>query len=205
MWIFNRPTGASQRDYNASGAYSLSIQSGTIAAALAAASPVFAMRWSSTTHMALVTDVRVSMIGSAGFASGHHHLTLDKVTGMTTDPTGGLDKTPTGNTGKLRTAMVASKMASVRVSDTALLTVAGDAYEATPVGGAHAGALASANVTQLAPVSVVRRTDTDDTTVHPLVLDTDEGLVLRATVPATGTWTLIVDVEWMEVPLAYGT
>ncbi len=34
---------------------------------------------------------------------------------------------------------------------------------------------------------------------YPIVFAANEGFVIQATVPATGTWTFSVDVKWYEV------
>jgi hypothetical protein len=35
---------------------------------------------------------------------------------------------------------------------------------------------------------------------HPLILATNEGFVVEATIPATGTWQFALTLEWAELP-----
>jgi hypothetical protein len=47
--------------------------------------------------------------------------------------------------------------------------------------------------------SPVKLFNTDAVNSHPIVLAQNEGLILRATVPATGTWQFGATIKWSEV------
>jgi hypothetical protein len=64
------------------------------------------------------------------------------------------------------------------------------------LGGAVAGVLATAGTTLLTTVSLF---SPDYSGEWPLVLAQNEGFVVQATVPATGTWAFQAIIEWSEV------
>jgi hypothetical protein len=59
------------------------------------------------------------------------------------------------------------------------------------------GVSATAGETLGNPATPIWQRNTADE--YPVLYEQNEGFVIRATVPATGTWTFEVQVEWAEV------
>lgn len=189
------------RPYDVLGAYILSAESGVMAAGLGAAAPVFSMRWNPTTvgALALVHRVQVA-VGNAGtaFTAGLGSLNLFVARAFTVSDSGGTAQTLTGNNAKLRTSFATSQVADMRISSTATLTAGTRTLDAVDIGliGFPVPATTTNNLIQALTDILARQPGDGD---WPLVLAANEGFVITATVPATGTWFFQVVVDWMEV------
>lgn len=183
-------------------AFSLGYQSGIMASGLAAASPVFAFRWATVGQLCVVRSVRFSAGGITAFTAGVVAVDLIRATAWSANDTGGgaVAWTATGS-GKRRTTMSDSGMATageVRASATATLSAGTRTLDTNPLTTIVASISATAGdfvlpLTELAPQAG-----------YPLVLSaaasaTAQGFVIRATVPASGTWGFGVSVDWDEV------
>lgn len=178
------------------GSYAKELASGTIAAGLASASPVYSFRYTGP-GLAVVKRVVMSA-GNAGtgFASGVANFTLFAARSFTASDTGGTAGTLTGNNGKLRTSFPTTGMGDIRISSTGTLTAGTRTLDTDPLGGSVVGVPTTANASLLGPGSTLL--DPKNAGDYPLVLATNEGFVIQATVPATGTWSAAVYVEWDE-------
>jgi hypothetical protein len=183
-------------DYGSLGAYSACHLSGTMAAGLAANSEIFQFRWTDATRFALITQVMLcGMAGSAtAFAAGFAKIDCLVARGWTADGSGGTAMTLTGNNQKLRTPMGTTLVGAIRGSSTAALTAGTKTLDSQPIGLMTWSIGTAANVIYVGQVQLF-----DGASSHPIVLAQNEGIVCRATVPATGTWQFGLAVQWVEV------
>ncbi len=195
----SRPT-----DHGALGAYSYGGFSGILPAALGANSEIFQFRWSDATRLCVINEVKISAAVSTTFFAAGVPLQTDMVraTGWTAAGSGGTRVTPAALL-KKRTSMGSSLIAAsdIGISTTAAL-VAGtktlDTYALTNL--MAAGPItASLNGVIYPPGTMLFRSEASDGQ-HPLVLSQNEGFVVRSVaVPATGTWSIAISVDWTEV------
>jgi hypothetical protein len=182
------------------GTYSVSHLSGTMAAGLAAASEILQFRYvgvANTTRRALIHSVTLNgLSGSAtAFTAGFGKVDLVIARAWTVDGGAGTVLTLTGDEGSLRTSN-ATPVATIRASATAACTAGTKVLDTQPA-GLHAlqfGVVVSVNyVPQQVPLF------DELAQQHPIILAAQEGFVVRATVPATGTWQFGLTVRWSEV------
>ena len=185
-------------DYGALGSYRMSLLSGTMAAGLAANSEVVQFRWSDATRLCVVTSIIFDgLSGSAtAFAAGFGKVDLIAARSWTADGSGGNAATITGNNSKQRTSMGTTLLGAARIASTAALT-AGTKTLDTQALGQYSAAFGTGTSVQWIPQFDMFHIDPGGE--HPLVLTQNEGFVVRATVPATGTWQFGVTVCWTEV------
>ena len=187
------------QDTGVLGAYRLAQTSGTIAAGLTAASKVYSFRWapSPSTALALIKHVRISVGDLVGFTAGFVAFNLFAARAFSVDTTtGATQATLTGNNCKLRTSFPTTIGASSWISTTAAISGDTSTLDATAL------ATVSGSVTATAgSPAIVNGFDLwgPEPGEWPLVLANQEGFFIKATVPATGTWQLGVDVQWEEV------
>ncbi len=180
------------------GAYQASHLSGTMAAALTGDSEIFQFRWTDTTRSCLIHSVTLDgLAGSAtAFAAGFAKVNLAIARAWTAVGSGGTGMTLTGDNQALRTSMPVPLVGDIRGASTAALTAGTKTIDAQPVGqfAFTIGTVVSA-IYVPTPIALFD----EQFGAHPIILATNEGLVIRATVPATGTWQFGVTVRWSEV------
>ena len=188
-------------DYGVGGCYKFALRSGQMSAGLGANSPVFSLRNTSSTLLVILRKLRFNMwTNSTPFASGTN-MTFETfiARNFTASDSGGSGVNLTGKNGAQRTAMASSALGDLRVASTATLTAGTRTLDqnafATVVAGAPTAAGVSMNPS--GPIILYDR-GVDE---HPLVLAQNEGIVLQATMPATGVWSFQIDPSWDEVPL----
>jgi hypothetical protein len=184
---------------NAFGSYRIAQTGGTIAAGLAAASKVYSFRWAPTNTglLCLVKHLRISMGDLVGFTAGFVALNMFVARAFSVDTTtGATQATLTGNNGKLRTSFPTSQGASSWISTTAAISGDTSTLDTMPIATVSGSVIATAGQPPIvngfdlwAPLPGE----------WPLVLASQEGFFVKATVPATGTWQLGIDVQWDEV------
>jgi len=187
-------------DYGSGGCFQLCSKSGTMAAGLAAASPIYSFRWTSTTHLALLRRLRLQAWSlGTGFAAGLATFDLFVARGWSAADTGGTTDTLTTDNGNLRTSMPATLLSEIRHSSTATLTAGTRTKDVQPLDSMTltVGTGINTVLNNLDACKLFDRTGTE----HPLVMVENEGFVIQATVPATGTWGWSIIPEWDEVPL----
>lgn len=183
-------------DVGALGGYSMGIESGLMAAGLATAAPIFSMRWGDATRLALIKRVTFSAANSVtAFAAGIARFDLFVARSYSVADTGGTSFLPTGNVNKLRTSFGTTLFSDVRASATATLTAGTRTLDANPIAAVVGGVPATVGVQLVAPFAIFDQRPGE----HPLLLAQNEGIVLQATVPATGTWGWAIKVDWVEV------
>lgn len=192
------------------GSYSQSFASGVMAAGLAAGSPVFSFRWSFTPFIVIIRKVRITAgTDSTAFAQGSVILDLIRATSFTVQDTGGATISLVGKSGVRATRMAASQIqiaasaiGNIAIAGTATLTAGTRTLDSNPLGVlvSSVGAVPANGV--ILPPGLLW--DGSDPRKVDLELANNEGLVVRATVPATGTWKFGIDIDWDEVdPRAY--
>lgn len=190
------------------GSYSLGTKTGIMAAGLAGASPIFSLRFQPTTVASSLMLVKkilftASTLGTA-FAAGSALFETFVLRSYTVKDTGGGSLTvgTAVTSGKLRGAQGVSGVDDFRISATATLSAGTQTADTNPINSTIIEIPATTtNYAILGPNFDLWRAIPGE---HPLVLVAGEGLVIRATVPATGTWSASVQVVWDEV-VAYGS
>lgn len=202
--VTNRPI-----DYGVLGAYQMGLQTGAIAAAMAANGELFQFRWTHATNLAVIQKIIITgMRATTAFAVGVIDIKATIARGWTVDGTGGTATTMTGNNQKLRTSMgtslIGSGSGTIRIATTAALgagTKTLDTQDINTITTHSSGGAGSATPiigSIYLPVTNIFDLDIADGE-HPIVLATNEGVVVRATVPATGVWNLGLTVKWTEL------
>lgn len=195
MRITSRPV-----EYGALGLYRIAMLSGTMAAGIAAASEIFQARWTNATNLALIWGLSFDGFGSAtAFTAGFGNMSMTIARSWTADGSGGTAATLTGNNQKMRTSMGTSLMGTIRVSTTAALGAGTKTLDAQPIAQIALSINAVANTQYLPPATVAYGNLEAGGNPTPVVLAQNEGIVVRATVPATGTWQFGVTMAWAEV------
>lgn len=185
-------------DHGALGSYRLSLLSGTMAAGLAANSEVFQFRWSDATRLCVVTSVLWDgLSGSAtAFTAGFGKVDMVTARSWTADGSGGSAATITGNNQKTRTSMGTTLLGAARIASTAALTAGTKTLDSQAIGQYSAAFSATTSVQHMPQFDLFHA---DPGGESPLILAQNEGFVVRATVPATGTWQFGVTVCWTEL------
>lgn len=184
-------------DYGALGSYSVTGRTGVMAAGLAANSEIFQLRWTDATRLCVITSVHCSGGGSiVAFAAGVTIMELMIARSWTVAGTLGTAITLTTNNQKLRSSMGTSLVNDMRVASTAALGVGTKTLDAQPMGSIVSSVTATAGTPLWPAAHLYEVTENDN---HPIILAANEGIIVRATVPATGTWTAAIDVTWMEM------
>jgi hypothetical protein len=177
------------------GCYRLSVRTGVMAAGLGANAEIFQFRWTDATRLAVVERISFDGMGSiVAFAAGVASFYATLARAWSADGSGGTLSTPTGNNQKQRTTMGTSLLGAARVASTAALTAGTKTLDAQDFGQAVGGLPATAGA-GLPPQSMQDVLGLG----YPAVLAASEGFVIRATVPATGTWTAGFTIHWTEV------
>jgi hypothetical protein len=185
--------------FGALGIYSASVLSGTMAAGLAADSEILQFRWTDATNLALIHEVTLDGLdGSAtAFTAGFGRVYLTIARSFTVAGTGGNTATLTTNNGKLRASMGTTLLGELRSASTAALGAGTKTLDALSI-GQEAFSFGTATSVNYVPAPI-KLFNTDGVNSHPIVLTTNEGLIVRAVVPATGTWQFGVTIKWSEV------
>lgn len=196
----------------ARGAYSIGLITGILPAALAANSEVMQFRWvDGSGRIALLRSIQLSAVVSTTFFAAGVPVQIEArvARAWTAQGTGGTGITFGANDSKKRTNQATSLFAAndMRIATTAALGVGTKTLDGTAFANivAPGPITASLNGQIIAPGTVLWQRNTADE--YPAVFANQEGFVIRSVaVPATGTWTLAVQVEWSEIdPAAAAT
>ena len=185
-------------DYGVGGSFQLTSKSGIMAAGLTAAAPIYAFRNASASLLAVVKRVKISAWSlGTGFTAGLSTFEMVRAISWTVADTGGAVDVITTVNGKLRSNMASiASLAEIRHSDTATLTAGTRTLDSQPLESLNVNVPVTANFAFVpAPTKLFEKMASE----FPLVLAASEGFIIRATVPATGTWTFAITPEWDEV------
>jgi hypothetical protein len=188
-------------DVGGLGSYSVAQTTGTMAAGLAANSPIFSFRWSSNIYTALIRRVFISITGTATtFTAGIGAVGCIFVRNFSASDSAGTAVAVAGKTNMRRSHFSSSSSADIRISSTATLTAGTGTLDANDMTRINFGVPAVAWTSFLSNADLWAP---DFSTEWPLVLCQNEGFRVRVTVPATGTWTAVVGCEWAEIPFDF--
>ncbi len=182
----------------AGGTFRKAMNTGLIAAGFTAGTPIFSFRWAPTPTTAICLVRRVSISvgnGATAFAAGLANFGAFVARTFSAQDTGGTTGTFTTNNAKLRTSYATSLGATCMIAGTGANTAGTRTLDTDPFGVAEVGVLATAGTTIL-PLTDLFRPQPGES---PLVLANNEGVIIQATVPATGVWTAGIIVEWDEL------
>ncbi len=184
------------------GYYRQVVVSGNIAATLAANSDLFSFQWTNASDLAIIQSVRASAIVQSTISVAvPFDLAIYVARSYTAADTGGTSVLPTGNNQKMRTSMGTTLVNDMRISSTAALTPGTRTVDTNPMGrvqGNSGTATGTQFFAQPNPQPLYTRDNNDH---HPIVLKQNEGFVIQNPLagPATGTFSILVQVEWGEV------
>lgn len=181
-------------DYSSIDLRSLYVETGQVAATLSD-SEIFQYRWTHATQRGLISLIKITALEGTAFAAGIGHITLAKATGWTVNGTGGSTPTVTGNEGKLDTSINSQNAPLIRVATTAALGAGTKTIVANHSGlvfgvPATASTTLVQNYTLYGDLEVVAR---------PIILNQNEGVIIRASAPATGTLQVGIQIVWSVV------
>jgi hypothetical protein len=183
-------------DYGTLGIYSFGAANGgtVMTAGLTANAPVFSFRWTQAVNLCLVRRFRLSMAAVTAFTAGGAIFNLFAARSFTVVDSGGTSVLPTGNQNKLRTSgMGTTLVGDARISATVALTPGTRTLDSNPLASIVGGCPNVAGQQIILPGTAMLDFRPGE---HPLILAQNEGLVLQANVPATGTWfwSVILDI-----------
>jgi len=185
--------------------YRVQLATGTMAAAMAANSPIFGFRWTHATKIARVREIHVGLESlGTGFTAGVGSFAVWKATAWTADDSGGTAPT-LGEDGQMVSSAGAAS-AGLRIATTAALTPGTRTLDGQTHGLLAFTISAAANtVFQVVGSPPLLLTEASQLmppkpplSPPPFHLVTNEGFLIHATVPATGTWTGRIRVVWDE-------
>lgn len=208
------PQVAQNKPFTALGYYAIATNTPTYSG-LAANTPLFSMRWGDATRFAVILKVEVAVFTTvAATANGITERQLIIARGFSISDTGGTAITLTGNNAKRRTSMGTSLFTDVRIG--APLTAGTRTLDANAVasvlgwsgllstglaiGASGASAVSAARSTE-GGIQFARLLDATNAQDHPIVLATNEGIVVRIGVvqPSGSTQQTFINVVWAEV------
>jgi hypothetical protein len=177
------------------GSYCMGANTGLMAAGLAGGAPVFSYRYGGA-NLAIVRKITAEADDvTTAFVAGAGKFDLIAARSFTASDTGGTAATLTGNNGKLRTSFATTAVSDLRISSTATLTAGTRTLDAQPLASVEFP-VPTAIDAALMPTTPLLQSNVGES---PLVLVQNEGFVIQATVPGTGTWSMSVRVCWDEV------
>ena len=179
------------------GSYRGSATSGTMAAGLAGNANIFSFRWGVAAPVCIIREIQVqAFCNTTGFTAGVGSIQGFIARNFSASDTAGTAWTLTTNNMKLKTAFATTSVTDIRMSATAALSAGTRTLDAQPF----------ASVGLTVPVTTVNYVIlpwqwllNPGANQWPIELAQNEGFVLQATVPATGTWGFSVNVQWDEV------
>lgn len=186
-------------DYGVYGIFHTTVKSGAVAAGLSAGAPIIAFRNSSALINALVRRIKLRAWSTGtGFAAGLITFEMYVARSFTVMDTGGAPVTLTAPQAKLATAM-GVPLCAIQAGSTAGLTAGTRTLDTLPIEAKNFGANTATYTLQNPPdgLPLFEKLGAE----HPLLLASNEGFVIQATVPATGTWAWSAAIEWDEVPV----
>lgn len=210
---------AKPQDYGAFGHYAAVLTTGTIGAGMSALGELVQMRWVDATRLCLIHDVQVLEFRNVATAwtAGRFLFDVCISRNWSVDGTGGGAVSVADPQLQLRTSMGGSLFSTgFRLATTAALGAGTKTFDTLPVGACFGlvDAVAAkyhipqSNVVTTAspaagPGIMLFKADVASGE-HPIVLasnggSTSDGISIRATVPATGTWAASFLVKWCEV------
>lgn len=196
------------------GAYRLALQSGVMAASLAANAEIFQFRYNTgLSHVCLVHGISISASVltlpaiSTTVLTGPYQIVGTIARAWSVVGSGGTRGVLTTNNSKLRTTHATSEVNDTGISSTGALTAGTKTLDTSNFGsvtGSAGGVLTAVGV--VGPAMLIPKVNLlgefTGGLAFPLVFASQEGFVLRngtSAFPATMTWSFTVEVIWSEV------
>lgn len=205
---------AKPQDYGALGHYRALLTTGTMAAGMAANGEILQMRWVDATRICVIQHIEISEFRNitTAFAAGPYNFQLIRSTGWSIDGTGGAVPTLTDPQMQLRAAAMGATLFSTgfRLATTAALGAGTKTLDTLPMAGLYGNVGSTPAIAEffIPKGGGVTGTGGEGAKMyspdlasgeHPIVLVANEGISVRATVPATGTWIASILVKWAEL------
>lgn len=180
------------------GSYRHHLASGAIGA-LSAGDPVVSFR----NHGLNPLAVRRVLLGFAcletPFISGQFKFELVAARAFTLSDSGGTAAVLTGNNGKLKTGFQTTDLADFRISSGGALTAGTRTLDNTALSMLAGTVGPSANVVYVpSGTPLFAAIEPDD---WPIVLEADEGFIVKVTVPVDGSWCFDCGVDYQDYAL----
>lgn len=174
------------------GSYRISQLGGTYAAGTTAGVEAFHLRNASSVNRVAINKVTVrAMSLGTGFTAGSAQFELLVARSWTADGSGGTAATLTGNNAKKRSSFDTLADLTARIHSTGALTAGTKTLDTVQM--AHSlHTVGTAANTVFADVALLDGRPGE----YPIILAQNEGIVIEATVPATGTWSALVTVDF---------
>lgn len=187
------------------GSYAIGLTTGVLPAALAANSEIMQFRWvDASGRIVILRSITISAsVSTTMFAAGVPVQIEARIArAWTAQGTLGTGITFGANDSKRRTNQGSTLLAAgdVRIATTAALGAGTKTLDGTAFGNLAVGGpiTASLNGTIIPAGTYLWQRNTPDE--YPVVFANQEGFVVRSVaVPATGTWTASINVEWAEI------
>jgi hypothetical protein len=205
---------AKPQDYGALGHYRGVFTTGTIAAGMAANGELVQMRWIDATRFCIIQQVAVLEFRNitTAFAAGVYQFNCIRSTAWSVDGTGGGAVSVADPQLQLRASAMGASLFSTgfRLATTAALGAGTKTFDTLPMGACFGNVGSTPAIAEYFIPKGGGVTGTGGYGVdlvapdigngeHPIVLAQNEGISIRATVPATGTWIASFLVKWCEV------
>jgi len=183
-------------DWGALGSYAMGAKSGTMSAGLSANSPIFSLRYTGVNVLLLRRLQLFAANAGTAFTAGVATFDLFAARAFSASDSGGTAGTLTVNNGKLRTSMGTTGVGDLRIASTGALTPGTRTLDAQQLASMTAPISTTASISMVpAGIDFLREQPGE----QPLVLGNNEGLVIQATVPGSGTWSFNVNAIWDEL------
>jgi hypothetical protein len=197
------------------GSYQIESISGTMAAGLAAGSTIYSCRWGDATRQMLLRRVAFDArtLGTA-FTAGTFLFEMVIARSFSVSDSAQTSILPTGNNQKRKTSFGTTLLTDLRIANTGAITVGTRTLDAAAIMNIRghvpatavnypmvsaAGAVIPGASTVAGACIPVELFAPDWSGEWPIVFVQNEGFIIRATVPATGTWDFSVTLESSEV------
>jgi len=201
-------------DYGALGHYRGVFTTGTMAAGMAANGELIQMRWVDATRYCVIQEVSVLEFRNitTAFAAGPYQFNVIRSTAWSADGTGGGVVSVADPQLQVRSSTMGASLFATgfRLATTAALGAGTKTFDTLPMGACFGNVGSTPAIAQLyipagSPVTGYGGPGIElmhpdiGTGEHPVVLAQNEGISVRATVPATGTWIASFLLKWCEV------
>jgi hypothetical protein len=180
--------------------FQLGVATGVIAAGAAAAAEYVNFRWSAGVSgpRARIIAVSTSLVTDAvGFTGGAVLVELVRATGFSALGSGGSAVTFAAKPqAALRSGQPPTRGMTATVAAAVALTAGTRTLDTNAMASVLGGSGSAAGAAVISNTFLI-----GDNHAYgvPLVLDNNEGFIIRATVPATGTWRLAATAFWAEI------
>jgi hypothetical protein len=198
-------------DVGSLGQYMAHGVTGSVAAGAGALSEIVQVRYTGANLSLVYSIVLESFVATTAFVAGSYLFDVIRAAPWGTDGTGGATQVPE----KLRTSF-AAPTTTFRIATTAALGAGTKTLATQPLrairGNVSTGVAVAGGETEIGgmtsaaiqvgypgPVALYPSPFAPDQMVYPITLAQNEGVVVRATVPATGVWVASFTVRFAEV------